>query len=357
MATGAPVMTADTASSAIQLRPYQLDALTAIEHAVTRGCRRPLAVLPTGAGKTVVFSAFLRARAQRNDAARHVVFEHRDELVRQAEDKIRLVAPDVPIGLVKAARNELQHPITIASVQTVSRPSRLAQLVERGPYDTIVVDEAHHAPAASCRRILEALGAFTTDGPLVLGVTATADRADGRGLAEIFEEIVFEIPMLDLIADGYLANFHARQIQLRADFEQLHTRAGEFIEREAEALLLAADAPIHTVRAYQQHAPGRRALVFTSGVRLAHEMTAAFTGAGIAAAAVDGTMPLESRRRVIAAFACGDLQVVSNCAVLTEGFDEPSIDAIIIARPTKSRPLYQQMIGRGARPSPGRTTA
>lgn len=346
MSTGAPVSFANTAGSAIRLRPYQTDALTAIEQAIARGCRRPLMVLPTGAGKTIVFAEFIRRRGGRS-----LVLVHRDELARQADAKIRLVTADAPIGIVKAARNELLFPITIASVQTVSRPSRLAQL---GAYDLIVIDEAHHAVADSYRTILERLGGFQSDGPLVLGVTATADRADGRGLAEIFEDIVVEVGLLEMIEQGYLANLCAKQIRLAADFERLHTRAGDFIESEAEELLLAANAPIHAVRAYQQHAQGRKALVFTSGVALAHAMTAAFTDAGIAVAAVDGTMPLEDRRRVLAAFQRGDLQVVSNCAVLTEGFDEPSIDGIIIARPTKSRPLYQQMIGRATRPWPGK---
>jgi superfamily II DNA or RNA helicase len=341
-----PPACARNTSTSLALRDYQLAALDAVDDAATRGLRRQLLVLPTGSGKTIVFAELIRRRG-----GRALVLVHRDELARQAEAKIRFVMGDAPIGIVKAARNETQGPIVIASVQTVCRPSRLAQL---GAFDLVIVDEAHHAIADSYRTILEALGAFVDDGPLIVGVTATADRADGRGLADIFEEVVFEVGLLEMIEQGYLANLRALQIRLAADFERLHTRAGDFIDREAEDLLLAADAPLHAVRAYQQHAPGRKALVFTSGVALAHAMTAAFTDAGIAAAAIDGTMPLEDRRRVLAAFQRGNLQVVSNCAVLTEGFDEPSIDAIIIARPTKSRPLYQQMIGRGTRPWPGK---
>jgi ATP-dependent helicase IRC3 len=332
--------------TAIRLRPYQIDALTAIEQAIAGGRRRPLIVLPTGAGKTIVFAEYIRRHT-----GRALVLVHRDELVRQAEAKLRLVMADAPLGIVKAARNELSYPITIASVQTVSRPARLAQL---GRYDLIVIDEAHHSVAVSYRAILEALRAFEAEGPVVLGVTATADRADGQGLADIFETIVFEVGLLEMIERGYLANLRALQIRLAADFNQLHTRAGEFIESEAEELLFAADAPQHAVTAYQQHASDRKALVFTSGVDLAHAMTAAFRDAGIAAAAVDGTMPLETRRDVLARFACGDLRVLSNCAVLTEGYDQPDVDCVLIARPTRSRPLYQQMIGRGCRPWPGK---
>ena len=332
--------------TALALRPYQHEALAAIDRAGGRGIRRALLVLPTGCGKTIIFAEHIRRRG-----GRALVLVHRDELARQADAKIRLVTANASIGIVKAERNELHCPVTIASVQTVSRPARLAQL---GGFDLIVIDEAHHAVAESYRTILEALRAFETDGPLVLGVTATADRADGRGLADIFEAIVFEVGMLEMIEQGYLANLRALQIRLAADFDQLHTRAGDFIESEAEELLFAAHAPEHAVTAYQEHAPGRKALVFTSGVDLAHAMAAAFSDAGIAAAAVDGTMPLHERRDVLARFERGDIRVVCNCAVLTEGYDEPDIDCILIARPTKSRPLYQQMVGRGTRPWPGK---
>jgi hypothetical protein len=218
----------------------------------------------------------------------------------------------------------------------------------------VIVDEAHHAVADSYRTILEALGVFADDGPLLLGVTATSDRGDGRGLADIFQQIVYEVPLLDMIERGYLCNLRALQIRLAANFATLHTRAGDFIEREAEALLLAADAPGHAVAAYRQHADGRTALVFTSGVHLAHTMAEAFTDAGIAAEAVDGEMPIDERRDVLDRFHRGVLRVLCNCSLLNEGYDEPRIDAVILARPTRSRPLYQQMIGRGTRPFPGK---
>ena len=192
------------------------------------------------------------------------------------------------------AGDEHDATIVLASVQTLTRPRRL----ERMPTDlaTVVIDEAHHSPADSYRRILDHVRAGAPDGPLLVGVTATADRGGGLGLDRVFEEIVVEIDMLEMIEQGYLANLRALQIRLAADFERLHTFAGDFIEHEAEDLLLAADAPIHAVRAYHEHAQGRKTLVFTSGVALAHAMTAAFTDAGIAAAAVDGAMPLDVRR-------------------------------------------------------------
>jgi superfamily II DNA or RNA helicase len=334
------------ASSPITLRPYQLETIHKILEAMARGIRRALAILPTGTGKTIIFAELIRRLGGRG-----LVLVHRDELLNQAAAKILLVTPNADVGVVKAEKNELGRRVTLASVQTVGRASRLAQL---GGYGLIVIDEAHHSVADSYRRILTALGAFESDGPFLLGVTATADRADGRGLGEVFEEIVFKADMLGMIEGNYLSDLRGLQICLGADFNRLHTRAGDFIESEAEELLLAADAPVHAVRAYRQHASGRKALCFTSGVALAHQMAGAFDAAGIAAAAVDGAMPLDRRRAVLEAFHAGDLRVVTNCSVLTEGYDSPSIDCVIVARPTKSRSLYTQMIGRGTRPWPGK---
>jgi ATP-dependent helicase IRC3 len=331
----------------ISPRPYQVEALAAIEQAAIRGCRRQLVTMPTGVGKTIVFSHLLKRRGGRS-----LVVVHRDELARQAEDKIRLVIPGAAIGIVKAERNELDAPITIASVQTVARPTRLAQV---GRFDTVIVDEAHHAAADSYINILTALGAFEPDGPLVVGVTATPDRGDGQGLDAVFQDIVFERDLLSMIEENYLSDLRAVQVRLAADFRTLHTRAGDFIEAEVEELLLNADAPGQAVRAYRDHAAGRKALVFTSGVRLAHVMADTFSDAGLSAAAIDGGMPLAERRDILQRFACGDLRIVVNCMVLTEGFDEPSIDAIVIARPTRSRALYTQMVGRGTRTYPGKS--
>jgi ATP-dependent helicase IRC3 len=133
----------------------------------------------------------------------------------------------------------------------------------------------------------------------------------------------------------------------------VHTRGGDFVETQLEGAFLEANAPHHVVTAYQEHAPGRKALVFTPTVRLARDMAEAFQGAGIAAAALDGTTPQDERRGILRRLHAGETSVVCNCSVLTEGFDSPSVDCIIIARPTKSKPLYIQMVGRGTRPYPG----
>ncbi len=337
-------------SGAISLRPYQTAAVEAVEAAAARGIRRPLIALPTGTGKTIVFAEVIRRRR-----GRALVLAHRDELLEQAVEKLRIVAPDVHVGVVKAERDEADAPVVVASVQTVMRQARLARILEAGPLTTTVVDEAHHATAESYRSVLEGVGAFADGGPLVLGVTATAFRADGESLGEIFDEVVYESSILAMIKGQYLADIKAKQIRLAgADFS-FHVRAGDYALGEVEAELMRADAPEHAARAYVEHALGRKALVFTPTVAVAKAAAAAFQAKGVAAESIDAATPTDARRGILRRLREGSTPVVANCAVLTEGFDEPSVDCVIVARPTRSKALYCQMIGRGTRSFPGKS--
>jgi superfamily II DNA or RNA helicase len=151
-----------------------------------------------------------------------------------------------------------------------------------------------------------------------------------------------------------LCDLQAIQIHLAVDFHDLHTRAGDLIDGEVEDMLIGANAPEHVSRAYQDHAMGRKALLFTPTVATAHAMADTLQRDGIAAEALSGETPLEARQAMLKRLKAGETQIVANCAVLTEGFDEPSVDCIIVARPTKSQTLYTQMIGRGTRTSPGK---
>lgn len=249
----------------LPLRPYQDEAIQAIQAAQTRGVTRPLVVLPVGAGKTIVFAHLLRQRM-----GRALVLAHRDELLQQAVAKLRLIDPTAQIGMVKAEDNAVDAPVVVASVQTLSRPQRLAQL--RPGFATLVVDEAHHATAPTYRRILRHCGAFAANGPLTLGVTATPERQDTARLSEVWQEVVYEQSLLALITAGYLANLRAVQVLLQVNFDALRTRQGDFVDAEVDTLLLQADAPQHVVQAYQAHAAGRKALVFTPTVRTAYAM-------------------------------------------------------------------------------------
>jgi ATP-dependent helicase IRC3 len=333
--------------TAIELRPYQQQALDAIVAAEARGIRRPLVALPTGTGKTIIFAYLIQQRP-----GRALTLVHRDELIRQAVDKLRIVAPDLTIGIVKAERDDVDAQCVIASVQTLSREARLTRLTP--DFDTIVVDECHHAVAESYRRVLEFLGAFEPDGPLTLGVTATPVRGDDVGLDAVFQEIVYQETILEMIAAGYLCDLKAMQIRLAADFHGLHTRGGDLIEGELEDLLMEANASEHVARTYREHALGRKALLFTPTIATAQAMADTLRRDGIAAEALSGKTPLDERQAMLRRLKSGETRVIANCAVLTEGFDEPSVESIIVARPTKSAALYTQMIGRGTRLYPGK---
>jgi ATP-dependent helicase IRC3 len=327
----------------LTLRPYQDQCIAAVLAATKeRRLRRQLVLLPTGTGKTIIFASIIRIIR-----GRVIVLVHRDELVQQSEDKIRLVIPDADIGIVKARRNQINARIVIASVQTISQDHRLRQLTK--DFALTVVDEAHHAAAPTYKKVLAALSS-----KLTIGFTATADRGDGQGLDDIFQDIVYTKDILEMITAGYLVDIKAKQLRLDVNFNKLHTRNGDFVESELEEMLLDANILVHGPAAYREHAADRKALAFVPTVKLAHDLADAFNKAGIVSAAIDAGTPLEQRRALLVRYARGEIRVLTNCMVLTEGYDDPSTDCIIMARPTKSRPLYTQMIGRGTRLHPGK---
>jgi superfamily II DNA or RNA helicase len=217
-------------------RPYQHEAVAALLAATARGVQRPLLVLPTGTGKTIVFALLVLRRRGRS-----LILAHRDELIQQAVDKLHLVDPTLPLGVVQAACDEHTAPTVVASVQTLSRRTRLSRLVP--DFQTIVIDEAHHAPAPTYRRILEYCRAWHPDGPLVVGVTATPKRGDHHSLRQVFERIVYQKTLLEMMQVGYLVDLRAFQVLLQADFDALRTQQGDFVEAELEHLLLVANAP------------------------------------------------------------------------------------------------------------------
>ncbi len=377
----------------LELRDYQLDVLERSEAALDREVRRQLAVLATGLGKTVIFMALI---GRRLPEGRALVLAHRDELLAQAvakaiesrggyrvtaaaraalvalerDDLLDLVDDaelDAPIvGMVAAAADDVHADIVVASVQTVSQPARLRRLVgdpdapglfaPPPPFATIVVDEAHHTPATSYRTVLAALNAGKADGPLLFGVTATPDRGDGHGLDRDYSEVIASYDTLWGIQQGYLCDVRAIEVRLDGFNEaDLKKSAGDYTAGSAGAALTAAHAPAVIVKAWEQYADERPTVVFTPTVQVAHDVAATFEDEGWAAAAIDGTTPSGRRKEVLRQLRSGELAVVANCGVLTEGWDEPSIACVVGARPTTSRGLYAQMVGRGLRPHPGKT--
>lgn len=338
----------------LTLRDYQLDCLDRVNKAAERGVRRQLGVAATGLGKTVIFCALAREMGVRT-----LVVAHRDELIEQAAAKVAEVWPGVEVGVVKGERDEVHARVVVASVQTLARPARLARLLAPtlltdSPFGLVVIDEAHHAAADSYRKVMHALRCAEADGPLLLGVTATPDRGDGKGLDDLFDEVTFAYDIRWGIARDYLSDLRGMRVKLDADLSKLKVTAGDYNAGAAGQMLEDADAPNLIVKAWLAHAKGRRTLVFTPTVATAQAVTDEFHVAGVRAALVHGEMPIDERRATLAAYSRGDIDVIANCAVLTEGYDEPATDCIVIARPTKSRALYTQMVGRGTRKSAGK---
>lgn len=340
-----------TTTHELVLRPYQSEDIAAIHAAEARGVRAQLGVAATGLGKTVVFVSLARERGGRT-----LILVHRDELVRQAAHKITEIWPDARLGIIKGDANDIHGHAIVASVQTLSRQRRLDMLMAttaHKPFDLIVVDEAHHVAADSYGRVLDALDAGRPGGPLLLGVTATPDRGDGAGLDKHFSEIVFNRDILWGIRAGYLSDLRGKRIEVsNLNLAGLKVRSGDFAQEEAGQRMMDAEAPTFIAKAWLEHAKGRRTLVFTPTVEVARETAAELGARGVRAAYVSGDMPLDERRSVLRRYSSGELEVVANCAVLTEGFDEPRTDCVVMARPTKSRALYTQCVGRGTRRHP-----
>jgi ATP-dependent helicase IRC3 len=336
----------------IELRPYQSECIEAIELAQKEGTHRQLVALPTGTGKTIIFTTIAKKRNGRT-----LILAHRDELIEQAADKLTMVWDNASVGVVKAERNETDKQVIVGSVQTVSRENRLEQLPT--DFDFIVSDEAHHSAATTYQRIYKYLGVMAEEGEelrtdaLHLGVTATPQRTDKIGLSDIFDKIVFHRSIRDFIPD-YLSDLRCVQIMTYINIDGVETWAGDLRTEQLSALLNTGNCNELIVQAWKEHALGRLTLVFTTDVAHARDLCLTFQAHDIKAAWLCGETPIDERRDILARFAQREIEVVTNCAVLTEGFDCPVLDCIILARPTKSTLLYTQMIGRGTRTYPNK---
>lgn len=335
--------------AALPPRPYQTQALDAIAAAYARGVDRQLVVLPTGGGKTVVFAHLVTRRE-----GRALILAHRDELIQQAADKLATVSGSLDIGIVKAKQDDRDAPVIVASVQTLARPGRLGRL---GEFATVIVDEAHHAVASTYLDILDRLGCMGASGPLTAGFTATAGRSDKIGLGAVWQEITYQRGIVQMIAEGYLCDVRAVEIGTDFDLGNVQVKAGDYTDSSIGAELERSDALQAAVRAYREYAPGRPAVAFTPTIATAHALAAAFTAKGIRAEAVDGKMPTGERRAVLGRLHRGETRIVANCAVLTEGWDEPAVSCALMLRPTKSAPFFVQMAGRVLRPFVGKDDA
>jgi superfamily II DNA or RNA helicase len=335
------------------LRDYQLETLQQIDAAEARGITRQVIHLPTGAGKTIVFSALV---AQRN--VRTLILVNREELVHQTIDKLQQVSTrPLDIGIVKAARNEHGAQIVVGMIQTLQSERRRTQLTR--DFDLIVIDECHRAATTKAYTdVLTALGAFDANGPLVIGCTATPFRENGDPLIHpkrpgIFQEIVHTVPTAWMIQHGHLTPVIGKRITISDfDLSKVRVHHGDYDEQQLSAAMLASNAPRQIAKGFATIGQGRRSIVFCPTIGTANAMEFHLREHGFRAATVTGETTTDVRQAIYARLRDGVLDVIVNCMVLTEGFDEPSVDCIVLARPTRSKILFTQAIGRGLRPSP-----
>lgn len=322
----------------MNLRPYQVEASAAIRRALAAG-RHPLYVLPTGGGKTFLFTHIAREYP-----GNVCILMHRRELIEQTSRALG----DTPHGIIQSGvrpRPDLR--IQVASVQT------LVNRLSWYHFDIIIVDEAHHTTAASYQRVVAAY-----PGAQLMGVTATPCRTDGTGLSDAgFDELIVGPSVAELTAAGYLTPAHVYAPQTSIDVSGVHRRGGDYVKSELAA---AVDKPRITgdaIEHYTRYAPRWPAIAFCASVAHAEHTAAGFRAAGYTAASIDGSMTPYERRRLIDALATGEVNVLTSCDLISEGVDVPVVACGIMLRPTMSTALWLQQIGRCLRPAPGKSHA
>ena len=327
-----------------ELRPYQAEAKQAILAAWDEGYRKTLLVLPTGCGKTVVFSSV--TENQVNKGHRVLIMAHRGELLDQAADKLK-EASGLDSVLEKAESTSLGSflPVTVGSVQSLAQEKRLARF-PNNYFQDIIVDEAHHCLSDSYKRVLDHFPNAN-----ILGVTATPDRGDMKNLGEFFDSKAYEYSMTEAIREGYLCPIKAQMIPLELDIADVGISSGDF---SAGEIGHALEPYLHQIASEMaNYCRGRKTVVFLPLIATSQKFCAMLNDAGLRAAEVNGNS--DDRSEVLADFEAGKYDVLCNSMLLTEGWDCPSVNCIVVLRPTKIRSLYQQMVGRGMRLSPGKT--
>lgn len=322
----------------MKLRTYQQEAVQAIKRQWDTGFRRTLLVLPTGCGKTIVFAKVTEECVR--EGKRVLILAHRGELLEQAADKLYKTT-GIRSSLEKAESSCLDswYRVAVGSVQTLMREKRLAQF-SPDHFDTIIIDEAHHCISDSYRRIL---GYF--DGAQVLGVTATPDRGDMKSLGTVFDSLAYEYTLPKAIKEGYLSPIKAVTIPLKLDLSGVSTQAGDL---KASDIDTALDPYLYQIaEEMKEYCRGRKTVVFLPLVKTSQKFRDILNEKGFRAAEVNGGS--EDRAQILEAFDKGEYNVLCNSMLLTEGWDCPSVDCVIVLRPTKVRSLYCQMVGRGTR--------
>ena len=327
----------------MQLRPYQEEARAKVQQEWKEGRKRTLVVLPSGCGNTIVFSKIIEDRVKMGE--RVLVLAHRSELLEQASDKLK-IATGLGTALEKAENTSIGtwFRVVVGSVQTMQREKRLSKFPSNH-FDTIVIDEAHHAISDGYQRVLEHFGEAN-----VLGVTATPDRGDMRNLGSYFDSLAYEYPLVDAIKSGYLSKITAITIPLELDLSTVSQQAGDF---KASEIGTALDPYLEQIADEMvKQCKNRKTVVFLPLVKTSQKFRDILNEKGFRAAEVNGES--KDRAEILEDFDKDKYNVLCNSMLLTEGWDCPTVDCVVVLRPTKVRALYSQMVGRGTRLAPGK---
>lgn len=335
------------------LRPYQSKAIAQLYEWLSNNEGNPCLVLPTGAGKSHVVAALCKDAVQKWPKTRILMLTHVKELIEQNAEKMRIHWPNAPMGIYSASigKRQLGYPITFAGIQSIAKKSQLI-----GHIDLVIIDECHlvnHKDEGGYRNLLNELKEINPS-MRVIGLTATPYRL-GHGLITdkpaIFDALIEPVSIDELIALGHLAPLRSKITNTELSTEGVHKRGGEFIESELQKAVDVEEKNIAIVDEVIRLADNRKAWIFfCAGVKHAGHIAEALRIRGIVAEAISGETTKTEREQIIRDFKAGKIRAITNCSVLTTGFDHPDIDLIALLRPTMSPGLYIQMAGRGLRP-------
>ncbi|CCE85456.1 Piso0_005052 [Millerozyma farinosa CBS 7064] len=347
--------------SSVALRDYQQDAIDAVLTSISKGIKRPAVVLATGGGKSVVFASLIPKIRPSPESRGHktLVLAHKEELVRQAADWVGRINPTHSVGIdMRRISPRETDDVIVASVPTIIRQTRLSRYRPE-EFKTIIIDECHHAPAQSWRKILEYFGATAPDSHIyVVGFTATMERSDSKSLGEIFGDIVYERDLLDMIRNKELADMVFSTVDTDIDFEKVTVKEGDYEIRSLSGYVNNSEVNFKIVLTYLNMLEKfnfKSTLVFCVDINHCKTLCGLFQREGINAQYVTGETVKHERARIVSDFRNGKIQVLCNVQVFTEGTDIPNIDSLFLARPTRSRALLIQMVGRGLRLTQNKT--